>query len=236
MPEYNADLKADPSAPWTAERFLARTLPRGPLFPPGEGWAYSNVGYLLVRLAIERSTGQTLGEALAGFVVRPLGLRRTAVAATLADVADLAPGWSAALDGNGALRDIGRRYHPRWVSHGLVVSTAGETARILEALVGGQLLAPESLAAMLDGVRVPGKHPLIAQPGYGLGLMLDLASPFGLVAGHGGGGPGYATAAFHFPDVAGRRVTSAALVNRDAGEEAMEVAFALARRVAEHPG
>lgn len=238
MAEYDADLKADPSRPWTPEEFLARTLPRGPLFAPGEGWAYSNVGYLLVRLAIERLTGLPLGEALAGLVLRPLGLRRTAVAATLEDVVDLevASGWSAELDEDGELHDVSRRYHPGWVSHGLVVSTAAEVARILEALFGGRLLRAESLAAMLEGVRVPGEHPLIREPGYGLGLMLDLSSPYGLVAGHGGGGPGYATAAFGFPDVANRRVTSVALVNRDAGEVAMEVAFALARVVAGRRG
>src|SRR5690606_19963020 len=106
--------------------------------------------------------------------------------------------------------------------------TAGETALMLEALVSGRLLRPASLAAMLAPVAVPGEFPPFVRPAYGLGLMLDPASPYGLAAGHAGGGPGYATAAFHLPNVAGRRVTAVALLNRDAGS-AVKAAFALAR-------
>lgn len=228
MPDYNADLKADPTRPWTTDRFLARTLPLGLRFPPGKGWAYSNVGYLLVRLAIERVTGEALGEALAGLVFRPLGLQRTAVAASLADVRDVTPGWSAELDDDGGLHDVARRYHPGWVSHGLIVSTAPEVARIVDGLFGGRLLAPATLAQMLDAVDVPGDHPLIARPGYGLGLMVDRGAAVGPAAGHGGEGPGFSTAAWCATDAAGRRRTAVALANRDRFDLGLETAFALA--------
>ena len=68
----------------------------------------------------------------------------------------------------------------------------------------------------------------------GSGLMVDLGSPFGRMAGHGGGGPGYATAAFHFPDVDGRRVTAVALVNCDWAGVELEIVFALAGVVGRH--
>jgi D-alanyl-D-alanine carboxypeptidase len=95
-------------------------------------------------------------------------------------------------------------------------------------LFSGSLLQSASVAAMLDGVVVNGKHDCFVTPGYGLGLMVDLASPAGRVAGHGGGGPGYATAAFQFPDLARRRLTSVALVNRDGDNVGLRIAFALA--------
>ena len=230
---YHADLRADPGTPWTPEGFLARTLPLGLRFAPGDGWAYSNIGYLLVRRVIERATGQPLRDALATLIFRPLGLRRTALADGFADVQDLTPGHSVDLDDDGALHDVARRYHPGWVSHGLVVSTASETAQILEALLAGHLLGPSTLAQMLDAVPVPVDHPLIAHPDYGLGLMIERGSPSGPVAGHGGGGPGYSTAAFHFSDVAGHRLTSVALVNRDGHDLGMGIAFAMARTVAD---
>ncbi len=232
MPAYHEDLRADPGNPWAPDEFLARTLPMGLRFPPGQGWAYSNIGYLLVRQAIERTLHRSLRDALDESIFRPLALAGTAVAESLADMRHATPGYSAALDGDGALDDISRRYHPGWVSHGLVLSTAPEAARIVEAVFAGRLLQPASLAAMLDAVPVPEEHHLIAQPGYGLGLMIDLNSPFGLVAGHGGGGPGYSTAAFHFPDVAGHRLTSVSLANRDQPDLGLDLAFALARTAA----
>ena len=74
---------------------------------------------------------------------------------------------------------------------------------------------------------MPAEHPPFARPGYGLGLMVDLGSPYGRVAGHAGGGPGYSAAAFHFPDVAGRRLTSVAVANRDGSDLGTEISFAL---------
>ena len=140
----------------------------------------------------------------------------------------LTPGFSAALDDGEERRDIAGRYHPGWVSHGLVMSTAAETASLIDALFAGRLLADSSIEAMLTVVEVPGTHPPFVRPAYGLGVMVDPGSPYGRVAGHAGGGPGYATAAFHFPDVDGRRVTAVALVNCDWAGVELEVVFALA--------
>lgn len=98
---------------------------------------------------------------------------------------------------------------------------------MIEALFAGQLLAPASMAAVAQTIDVPGNHPPFIRPGYGLGLMIDRESPFGWIAGHAGGGPGFATAAFHAPDAAGHRITAVALLNRDHPTLATEIAFAL---------
>jgi hypothetical protein len=57
--------------------------------------------------------------------------------------------------------------------------------------------------------------------------MIDLASPYGRLAGHSGGGPGYSTAAFHAPNLAGRRLTAVALTNRDRPDVGEEIVFDL---------
>ncbi len=133
------------------------------------------------------------------------------------------------------MTDISRRYHPGWVSHGVVISTASELARIIDAIFDGRLVPPALLPEMLRPTRVPVEHPLFVEPSYGLGAMLDPGSPFGAVAGHGGGGPGYSAGALHFPNVGGRRVTTVALANSDRGDLGLSIAFGLAETVTTTP-
>lgn len=229
MAAYDADLRRDPTTPWTDEEFLTRTLAAGPRFEPGAGWTYSNLGYLLLRRIVEQITGDSLRQALAAAIFKPIGLRHARVIETLADAAVLTPGFSDELSptGGGSMESVAPVYHPGWVSHGVVAATAAEVATFVDALCRGRLVSPGLLAEMLQGADVPGSHPLFRQTTYGLGLMVDPASPFGLVAGHGGAGPGYSAGAFSFPDVRGRRATSVALVNSDRRDLGLDVAFAM---------
>jgi D-alanyl-D-alanine carboxypeptidase len=155
---------------------------------------------------------------------------------TLAEAAQLAPGYSAFFAPAEAAADVRPVYHPGWVSHGLVAATAAEVATFLEALLTGRLVPPVLVAEMLAGVDVGETHERFQRPTYGLGLMVDPDSRFGVVAGHGGAGPGYSAGAFHFPDVRGRRITSVALVNSDAGGLGLELAFTMADVLAEGGG
>ncbi len=158
------------------------------------------------------------------------GQLHPAVVASLGDMRGLTPGYSTQLGASDEPADIAPVYHPGWVSHGLVVSTAPELARAIDGLFAGRLFGAEMLAAMLDPVLVAESHPLFAQPAYGLGLMIDAAAP-GIFAGHAGGGPGYSIGALHLT-TASTRVTSVALVNRDDGVEGLRVASVLARLAA----
>jgi D-alanyl-D-alanine carboxypeptidase len=232
VPEYAAAVRATPETPWTAAEFLARTLPRGLLFPPGTGWAYSNIGFLLIRQLLERVTGEPLDILLHRALFAPLGLQQTAVAATLADAASLTPGWSTFLDPAGDLADVTPRYHPGWVSHGVVTATAPELAQLVEAIITGPLLSADDRATLLTPTILPFAHPQFRQPAYGLGVMLDPGSPHGLIAGHAGGGPGHSAAAFHFAALGGQPTTIVALANRDRDDVALRIVFAVADLIA----
>ena len=234
MAEYAAAVRAHPEAAWSENDFLDRTLTDGLLFAPGEGWSYSNIGYLTIKLLVERVTGLTLRELVVSRIAVPLGLVDTSVAETLDDTTVLTPGYSAWIDPEGPVVDVSRRYHPGWVSHGVVTSTAPELAQIIDAVFGGRLVAPALLPEMLRPTRVPVDHPLFVEPSYGLGAMLDPGSPYGVVAGHGGGGPGYSAGALHFPNVGGRRVTTVALANSDRGDAGLPIAFGLVGAVGPH--
>ncbi|MGZ3716569.1 MAG: serine hydrolase domain-containing protein [Ktedonobacterales bacterium] len=228
MPAYAEAVRSSPSHPWTTDDFLAHTLPRGLTFPPGQGWAYSNIGFLIIRLVLERITGLSLRDLLHQRIFAPLDLRRTFVAETLTDASVLTPGYSAFFRPDDAFEDISTIYHPGWVSHGVVISTAAELARLIHTLFSAELLPAESLATMLIPHPVPGSQPGFHEAAYGLGVMVDRQSPYGVLSGHGGGGPGYSAAAFSFSNVAGQRVTTVALVNHDQPPQATPIAFALA--------
>ena len=94
---YHESVKSSPSAPWSFERFAAETFDKGLLFEPGEGWAYSNPGYMLLKRIAEEVTSNSYSALIADRIARPLGLRRTLVAESISDLAALAPGTSSAL-------------------------------------------------------------------------------------------------------------------------------------------
>jgi D-alanyl-D-alanine carboxypeptidase len=231
--EYHDAIRAHPDTPWTDDEFLERTIASELLFLPGHGWRYSNIGYLLLRQLLEQETGVSFPNIVRSYLGRPFSLESFSGAATLDDVQGLTPGYSSALSANGAVENVVPHYHPGWVSHGLVTSNAADVATFLDLLFEpGKLVEPSLLEQMLIGAPVAETHAWMVNPAYGLGLMIDIANPFGVVAGHTGGGPGYSTAAYHFPDVHGHKVSSIALVNRDGSDVATDIAFAMVQRLA----
>lgn len=214
---YHDGVRSSPSSPWSFARFAAETFDQGLAFEPGGGWAYSNPGYMLLRRIVEDVTGTPYRALVSERIARPLGLRRTFVAESMGDLAALAPAASSALSPDGAPRDVRAHYHPGWVSHGVVASTASDLARFLDGLFRGELVSRHSLAHMTALVAVPAGRPEASSepdrgsrrgtPSYGLGVMGDPASPWGLVVGHNGGGPGYGASAFHAFDLGGASVS-----------------------------
>ncbi|HZE35718.1 MAG TPA: serine hydrolase domain-containing protein [Candidatus Eisenbacteria bacterium] len=184
--------------PWSREDLLRRVGADRLLFSPGHGWAYSNVGYLHVRGLVEEVTGEELGAALRRLVFEPLGVPDVKIARERSD-----------LDGTAWGNAVG--YHPGWVYHGLAVGTPAEAALFLHRLMIGRLVPGELLATMCAPYTLGG--PVEGRPwrtaGYGLGLMVDVASPRGRCLGHTGQGPGSVAAAYHFPDLDPPRTTAA---------------------------
>jgi D-alanyl-D-alanine carboxypeptidase len=78
--EYHRAVAASPSTPWSFDEFAAHTYAKGLAFPPGEGWDYSNPGYMLLRRVVEVATGESLPRLLARRILGPLDLRHTFVA------------------------------------------------------------------------------------------------------------------------------------------------------------
>ncbi len=188
LPAYARAVAAG-DEPWPRETLLAAVLAKGPLFGPGEGWSYSNVGMMLAREEIEAASGEGFASLVDTLVCGPLGLTGITLATEPADFSELH--WEAA-----------RTYHPGWVYHGCLTGTAGDAARVLSALFAGRLIGAEMLEQMLARRALGGA--LEGRPwtdcGYGLGLMSGAMGDAGRAIGHSGGGPFSVNAVYHFPD------------------------------------
>ena len=91
---------------------------------------------LFVRQIIERAADADLNDALRTLVFNPLGIEGAFVA-------------SAAEEFNAIVWRNTRRYDPRWVYHGCIISSLPWAATCLHRLMHGGLLAPATKAAML---------------------------------------------------------------------------------------
>ncbi|MFL9924509.1 serine hydrolase [Herbaspirillum lusitanum] len=197
IPNYSdlsdyAHAVARKDAPWTVVEMLERVQHQQLQFAPGQGWAYSNTGYLLVRQLIEATVGSDLQSALDMLVFKPLASSDTGDVALAETPEDL------------LATDCGNPgdYHPRWVYHGLLTGTPASAALLLDRLLDGQLLPAPLLEQMLRmrplGNTLPGRPGV--DFGYGLGMMIAQSGPAGRSIGHTGSGPGSVAAVYRFPE------------------------------------
>lgn len=231
--DYHREVRRSPSRPWTDTEFLERTLASGMLFAPGAGWAYSNVGYLLLRRIITEETGQSLAAVVSARICAPLGLTGSFVPESVADLSALQPACSALLAESGEAPVPGL-YHPGWVSHGVLASTPAELAAFYHRLFTGEVLSSGSRAALTALTPVPAAPPRYRVPGYGLGIMADTASPYGSIMGHNGAGPGYQASVFHLHSSNGRPTTVCAMCASESPDLAERLVFRVYAELAAH--
>lgn len=201
LADYHRDV-ADQQQPWTAEDMLQRLDASRLRYMPGQGWGYSNVGYMFVARLIERVTSLPLEDALAQRVLAPLEMSRVRLAKTAADL-------------NGS-------YHPGWVYHGLLLGPLADAAGVLDRLLAGQILPAallkEMQAARVLGGPIPGRPWLT--PGYALGLMQGGVEHGLTLCGHTGAGPGSVVAVYR--GVNGQTTATCAVFSEGADQGMVE--------------
>jgi D-alanyl-D-alanine carboxypeptidase len=162
-----------------------------PTGKPGEKWAYSNTGYVVAGLLIERVTGRPLIEEITKRTIDRIGLRET----YFPNVGDQgirqphASGYHADDPAN-PLTDVTESDPSFGWAAGQMISTPSDVGRFFTALLDGKLLDPAQLAVMRQ--TVPATE-FGAGVGYGLGITSTPLSCGGVAWGHGGAIPGYAT-------------------------------------------
>ncbi len=170
-------------------------------FPPGTGYRYSNGGYALLALVVERATGRGYAQVLRERIFRPLGMEQTlAYEAGRSEVAQRAYGHRFA---DGRWQRADQDTTSAVLGDGGIYSSIDDLARWDAALDDGRLLGAVSRRLAFTPATAtddPDVH-------YGFGWRIT-----GDTHWHSGESIGFRNVILRDP---GRRVTVVVLTNRD---------------------
>ena len=204
------------------------------LFEAGSAWAYSDTGYVLLGLVLQKVTQTDVFELARESLLHPLGLTATDPSNT-PTLEGLAVGYT--VDGNPfglpprTMDESGRlNWNPvvEWTGGGFA-ATSDDLARWGHALFRGRALEADYLESLLSGVLV---HPDAPGVLYGAGVAIYQETPHGPVYGHGGWIPGYVSSLRHYAD---HDPTIAFQINSDVGvvDDSTDLVSALEAALAE---
>lgn len=234
LEQYHLDVKKNPSTPWSQSDFekIVQTE------PGVNSWSYSNIGYMYLRLLLEKLTSSTFKQAIDNLVISPLNLVNTEVLETIDDLNKLVKGNSQYLSTtktNEKLIDVRQLYHPGWCAPGLIASTSHDICASTGAIFDTDFLPMKLKEEMVKPVDTGQSHPLFKTAAYGLGLMIDPDNELGVILGHGGSGPGYSAAwlARYNPDPQKPTECAVVLSNSENPEFCEKLAYSLLIQVNE---
>lgn len=162
--------------------FVAKPLQ----FEPGKGWAYSNAGFLVLGLVVEKISGQNYYDYVKQHIYDVAGMKSSGSFPITQKVPNLAIGYMREDDG-GPLKPNTASLPWRGSSAGGGDSTVGDLLRFDQALRNNKLVSAELTRTITTGKVSPPRFPGNAKYAYGFG---DKDSGGDRVVGHNGGAPG----------------------------------------------
>lgn len=198
----------------TTDSLIARFRDKPLDFQPGEKYAYSNSGYILLTAIVEKASGQPYAAFLADNIFKPLGMTDTGYDSHATIIPRRAAGYSPSPQGV-----VNTDYLDMTIPQGAgaLYSTSHDLLKWQRGLFGGKLLKPDSLKAYLTPFK----------DNYALGVTVVTADGSTTVS-HGGGIEGFNTWLGYDPD---RKLTVVVLanLNGDAPGRLGQAMFTLAR-------
>ncbi len=203
---------------------VMRTTGAKLLFEPGTSYRYSNTGFVLLGLVIEKASGQALGEFLQARLFTPQGLARTALDDAAQVVPSRAAGYTDDPKAPSGFDNASFTSMTYPGGAGALRSTCEDLCAWHEALLGGRVLQPAMLKAMLTPIALnDGSLPM--QPNrkgertavrYGFGIGVNPVDGKDAVS-HGGSIQGFGSFLETLP---AERMTMALIINTDGGAKA----------------
>lgn len=162
-------------------------------YPTGEAQAYSNSGFWLLGLVVEKASGMKYEDYLAKRIFEPLGMTRSMYCNSSANVARRAHGYG--MQG-GVIRRAQMAVYTWVFAPGAVCATAGDLITWLKALHGGKVLSPASYTEMTTQATLADGTALH----YGMGIKVGENYRGLRYISHGGTAPGFRADASWYPD------------------------------------
>ena len=190
------DYGASKTLPATIDSLIGRFRDRPLDFQPGEGWSYSNSGYILLTAIVEKASGRSYADFVAETLFQPLGMADSGYDSHAAVLPRRASGYAPTARGI-----VNADYIDMSIPQGAgaLYSTTRDLLKWEQGLFGGRLLTPASLALLTTPVRNQ----------YAFGLAVTQAGGNTTIA-HSGGIEGFNTHMAWDPD---RRMTVIVLGN-----------------------
>ncbi len=175
-------------------------------FAPGERYSYSNSGYFLLGVVIEKLSGMKYHDFIARNIFEPLGMTDTAQEGFERSGKRRIKGYRLSGDKVVPVADIDVTLA---YSAGALVSTVDDMARWDAAVSSGKLLKPDSWRQAFTACRLPHNAPC----NYGYGWNIGTLAGHRMIH-HGGSIPGFTAQALRLPD---DKVFVAVLTNGNGG-------------------
>jgi CubicO group peptidase (beta-lactamase class C family) len=160
-------------------------------FQPGQTWAYSNTGYLLLGNIIEKASGKSYWAFLDERICKPLGMEAT----RSSQPAAMIPGRAAGYEWAGNSFQNRPPLTENAYAAGSIVSTPRDLAKWDAALNGEKLLKRSSLNQMWTPATAAGGA--VAPFDYNSGWFIDIYHGHHVVY-HSGGTPGFSSVIYRF--------------------------------------
>jgi len=162
-------------------------------FEPGTGWYYSNTGYFLLSMIVERVDGRPLGQVLQNRIFGPLGMTQTGMADPERIIPHRAAGYY--VNGTGDLVNRDATQTSSTLGAGGIVSSVHDMVKWDEALYGTELLSAASKKAMWTPATLPDGESTGYAFGWGVGEYRG-----GRRISHNGMVAGFVADFFRLPD------------------------------------
>ncbi len=207
--------------PTTADKILDRWAKQPLDFPPGSQYQYSNTGYVIAGLIVEKASGTPLMEFLGKRIFRPLGMKSVLDIDQSRLTESDATGYQRF--GVGPLRVAPKEGQGWLFAAGELAMTAEDLARWNVSVMDQKLLKPASYAEM--------ERAVILSDGvasaYGLGVSVASVNGHRAI-GHGGEVSGFTSTNVIYPD---DRAAITVFVNQDAIDASGTIATKIAAQL-----
>jgi D-alanyl-D-alanine carboxypeptidase len=216
-PGFDKALMSNPRKPWTPRQLLSYAFKHPAKFKPGAKFDYSNTNTILLGLAIEKVSGQSLRDFLRHEVFEPAHLKHTVFPKGAEFPAPHAHGYTNQTL-NGKTADA-TNWDPSWGwAAGAIISDLNDLHAWARTLATGSLLSAKTQAQRLRFL--PTGFP---GTGYGLGIFDN----HGWI-GHNGSLPGYQAAVVYLPQT---KASLVVLSNTDTSSQGYEPSTLFAQAI-----